>query len=330
MVHTIQYLRAIAALMVVWHHARNMLPELKTYFTSGFGASGVAVFFVISGFIMVLTTHGKNIGPWQFFRRRLVRVAPLYWLLTLLMIAGAIGPGNFFKSTQVHLDTAINSLLFIPHYSRNLPGQVWPILVPGWTLNYEMFFYALFAASLLIKPATRLRALAAGFAALVLLGYLVGPFENPLALTYTNPILLEFVFGAVIAKYWLSGHLNMPTSVSWIIFGSGALLLVLLDGVGNGLGAILLVLGVLNLRGWRSRSLHELGDGSYSIYLTHPFTLGVVRLFWLKAFPEPLTPLRGLLYMLLSLAVCALVGWLSYRWIERPMTKFLHARMGDT
>jgi len=333
MIHTIQYLRAIAALMVVWHHARNMLPELKIYFTSGFGASGVDVFFVISGFIMVLTTHDNNIGPLLFIKRRVIRVAPMYWLLTLLMIAGAIFAPDLFKTTQVHPDIVIKSLLFIPHYSKSSPTEIWPILVPGWTLNYEMFFYAVFAISLLIKPSSRIQVLALSFATLVTAGYLFGPLDNPLAVTYTIPILMEFIFGAVIAKLWVSGRLNMQTSASFFFFVCGIFLLVMenrFDELGHGLGSILLVVGALNLKKWRSAVLHGLGNGSYSIYLTHLFTLGLVRFLWMKAFPAPITPFSGLSFMLLSLIVCAMVGWFFYHWIEYPMTKSLHARVGNT
>ena len=73
----IQYLRAIAALMVVWSHAREQVEWLKIQFPLNFGVSGVDLFFVISGFIMVYTTHDKKISPLQFFSRRLERIVPL-------------------------------------------------------------------------------------------------------------------------------------------------------------------------------------------------------------------------------------------------------------
>ncbi len=148
----------------------------------------------------------------------MIRVVPLYWLLTLVMIFGAISPLGLFGSTQVHLDTAVKSLFFIPHYSKSWPEHIWPILVPGWTLNYEMFFYAVFAGSLLIKQSIRVFALASAFAALVGGGLFLNPTENPLVQTYTNPILLEFVFGALIAKFWLSGHLKLSAISSFCFF----------------------------------------------------------------------------------------------------------------
>ena len=330
MIHSIQYLRAIAALMVVWHHARIQLPGLQEYFTYGNFESGVDVFFVVSGFIMVATTHDKTVSPLQFMRRRVVRVVPSYWLLTLLMTALAILLPSVFRTLQIHPDTLIKSLLFIPHYSRSFPEEIWPLLVPGWTLNYEMFFYAVFALSLLINPARRLIVLAGSFLVLVAAGYAYGPFENVLASAYTRPIILEFVVGAVIAKLWFGGHLRVPLPIAVLFFFGGLVLLTIAEssvGLYRGVGAPLVVVAALNLEGRvRSPLLHALGDGSYSIYLTHLFSLGVLRFVWAKVLGQPASSTEAWAFMLLAMIVSAAVGWLFYRLIEDPMTKSLQAR----
>ena len=118
-----QYLRALASIGVVAFHTGR---------ATILGQAGVDVFFVISGFIMWMVTI-KPIGPGQFLWHRVVRVVPLYWIATLIMAAvrGSSAPD------------AIESLLFWPH--RDAGGQVWPVLVQGWTLNFEMFFYLVFA-----------------------------------------------------------------------------------------------------------------------------------------------------------------------------------------
>jgi len=90
LIRSIQYLRALAALMVVWVHSLYMIPGVAEEFNApNFGGAGVDLFFVISGFIMVVTTAEKDVTPMEFFCRRIVRVVPLYWLATLAMIAGA-------------------------------------------------------------------------------------------------------------------------------------------------------------------------------------------------------------------------------------------------
>ena len=101
----IQYLRGIAAIMVVWYHAVEQIPGVSSYFASGFGNSGVDLFFVISGFIMVTTTMGNAPGPLEFMRRRVVRVVPLYWLLTLAMVGLALCMPGLFRTLIVAPDT---------------------------------------------------------------------------------------------------------------------------------------------------------------------------------------------------------------------------------
>src|SRR4029077_17035692 len=98
-IRPVQYLRGIAAMMVVWHHALGQiaLSRLLTELPP-FGGYGVDLFFVISGFIMVVTTWDKPIGPLEFMRHRIRRIVPLYWLVTLLMVLAAIAAPFMFKS----------------------------------------------------------------------------------------------------------------------------------------------------------------------------------------------------------------------------------------
>ncbi len=330
MVHSIQYLRGIAALMVVWHHARYMFPDLKIFFPSLVGAAGVDIFFVISGFIMTLTTDNKNISPLMFVRRRIIRVVPMYWIMTSILVLGAISPLGSLMSTQVSIDTLYKSYLFIPHYSKTSPEHIWPILVPGWTLNYEMFFYLVFAGVLLIKQEVRAVALFVLFALLVGVGLMVELPANPLVKTYTNPVLLEFVLGVFIAKIWLSGRVVIPGALSFCIFVVGAILLVLapFDVYGRGIGAGLMVLGALYLWKIRVPVAHTIGDASYSIYLTHLFSLPLFRLVWVKVFSDRIDIVNGWFYMVLSLVLCSIVGIACYLLIERRLSELLHSKFG--
>jgi exopolysaccharide production protein ExoZ len=324
----IQYLRGVAALMVVWQHGMEQIAGMLEHFPLRFGVSGVDLFFVISGFIMVITTTGKGVTPIDFIVRRFIRVVPLYWVLTLALVAVLLAAPSLFRTVVLTPAGLIQSLLFIPHFSSGHPGKIWPILVPGWTLNYEMFFYCIFAASLAFTH--RLAVLVDTLVLLVAAGYLLGPFAHPAAQTYTNPVLLEFVAGAAIGHFWIQGDLRIPLAASIIAMLIGATLLVLrhVPPLGNFtpmVGAGLLVCGSLNdrLMHWRSGLPLALGDASYSIYLTHLFTFGLYRWVWVKLYPE--TPELGATaaFMFLALVVCAIVGWLSYRWIEIPLLNWL-------
>jgi exopolysaccharide production protein ExoZ len=327
MIRPIQNLRALASLMVVWHHSLTQVPAAIEFIRlPEFGTSGVDLFFVISGFIMIVTTTQKPLTPWQFFELRIVRVVPLYWLVTLLMIGCAIVAPAAFKTLMFSPAAVAKSLFFVPYHSLSFPGEIWPVLVPGWTLNYEMFFYAIFALTLALPVGIRMIWLVVILCALVVTGRLLQP-TNPIAFVYTSPLLLEFGQGAIIGYLWIRKGLAVGIATSlaavvvglWMLFNRGDLW-----GYSQMVGATLTVIGCMHawIRAWDSRFLLEMGNASYSIYLTHLFTLGAMRVVWVRLVPHASLSM-AMAFMITALAVCAAVGWICYRWIEKPLTKHL-------
>jgi exopolysaccharide production protein ExoZ len=314
---TIQYLRGIAAMMVVWQHATGQVAAVD----SQFGANGVDLFFVISGFVMVLTTTGREVRPAAFLRRRMLRVVPLYWALTIAMVWVALVVPGTFSSLVIEAHTFFKSLLFIPHFSATFPDQALPLLAPGWTLNFEMYFYLVFALSLMLPERCRIPALTAYFGASVALGWMLGPFGSAIGQTYTSPMLLEFVAGALIAHAWLSGWLRMSAPMSAAAVVIGFLSLLFVDRGIEGIGASLIVVGALNgaWAGWHHGLLRRLGDASYSIYLTHLFTLAAVRVTLDRIEPEGPSALVDGLFLVLAPVVSAAVGYVSYMYFEKPL-----------
>jgi exopolysaccharide production protein ExoZ len=323
-IRPIQYLRALAAMMIVWVHSLYIIPgTVERLGVPNFGGNGVDLFFVISGFIMVVTTVGKKVTPQRFFLRRIIRVVPLYWLATLAVIACAAAKHSF---NEPYPPAAIvKSLLFIPYSSLEVPRGVWPILQNGWTLNYEMFFYSLFALSLAAPRRVRLPSLAVTLGSLVVIGRVFGPFGSPLALFYTSAFLLEFVAGMILAHGWLrhGSRDSLLQSALLIVFGlycmgSTHSRLIVMSG------AFILVAGCLNPRicAIRNRPLLELGNASYSIYLTHEFVLEALAWSWIRLIPLA-TWASAALFLVLAPVLCALAGCLCYRCIERPLTSQL-------
>lgn len=309
MIWSIQYLRGFAAMLVVWHHAKGQFPALEHALPWNFGTSGVDVFFVISGFIMAMTA--KSLSPGEFVRKRLVRIVPMYWLVTLVMVAAAVVAPSLFRTIQPSFDHVALSLFFVPHWSPSFPGKAWPVLVPGWTLQLEIFFYALFAASML--SAHRYRWLLSTLALLVAAGIFLQP-SSAAGRTYTDPLLVEFGLGVLIA---ISGRrLSKPAAMAAVLLGCLGLVLRETWGpVPQIAGAALLVLGSLSFDA-RSRFLKALGDASYSIYLSHLFTLGALRVV-----------LRNpALFMPAALLLSATVGWLLHRYVEQPIAERLKLR----
>ena len=200
----IQFLRFIAALLVVITH-------ITLYFgdkISGTGRDdywhkgmiGVDIFFVISGFVMGVSGHKfmtEVNGWWGFLKRRIIRVVPLYWFATSLKVIAAVAFPKLAAHSYLAISYLISCYFFIP--SPNADGEMLPILTVGWTLNYEMFFYMVFSLALFfrLKPIV--------FVSLVFLGLIgIAQFRESHWWGYTSlfwPLLLEFVFGMIIAKY---------------------------------------------------------------------------------------------------------------------------------
>jgi exopolysaccharide production protein ExoZ len=306
MIRPIQYLRGIAALLVVWFHAMGTFGHLYEVF----GNVGVDIFFVISGFIMIVTTWQKDISPGRFLALRIVRVVPLYWIATLCMalLAGASA-----------LDT-LRSVAFVP-YSIN------PVLYPGWTLNFEMFFYLIFALSLFSKY--RLQLLAGMMLLMVGVGY-THHWQGLVAQTYTNSMLLEFLGGAALGYAWVSGRLavGLPLSIGAVVTG---IVFVVMRGH-NGpvvirvVGVALLLVGCLHptICTYKNDLLTKMGDASYSTYLSHPFILIAMAAVY---HPVTWTLKPSMTCVVVGCVLCQATGWLSYLVIERPITRWLQGFM---
>ncbi|WP_425228967.1 acyltransferase family protein [Sphingomonas sp.] len=310
---TIQYIRGAAALAVVVFHvlAFKLAPPGWTWLHVG--QRGVDVFFVISGFIMFTAAREERFG--EFWRRRLLRLVPLYWLGTAAMFALMI----WEKGTHPSGSDTLASLLFIPRYSDASPGHINPILYVGWTLQYEMFFYLLFSIGLIARrPVMAPVALLAGC---VLLGRVWSP-HNALVVTCTSPLLIEFGAGLLLGKVAASRSL---AGGRWLLW-PGILLLGVpaLPGWGIGVAATLVVAGAVGFdqRG-SMRALawpKLLGDGSYALYLVHPLVISLIGVSLARA--GVVINGAGLVWAAVVVAATALIAGLSANyWVERPLLR---------
>lgn len=192
-------------MLVVLHHL---------YFdNTQLGPFGVKIFFVISGFVMWFTTAAADTSPIAFWCRRLVRVLPLYWLFLSLLVAIALSMPQDLKTTAITSANAIKSFLFIPHYHAVQNQLIAPILIPGWSLDYEMFFYFIFSVGLLFKSrGFRATVIGIVLGSLVLLGVTSHP-QSAIAVTYTSPDLLLFLGGIVLAVIYRT---TRSTTSGWV------------------------------------------------------------------------------------------------------------------
>lgn len=334
----LQSLRFFAAFAVLFGHALMQAREAGTavpdrLYDLPWGA-GVEVFFLISGFIILHI--GRHVPPGashalDFLGRRVIRIAPLYWLFTGLMIV-ALASGLADRSGQtVSATTVSQSLLFVPYTLPGVtPGR--PLLEQGWTLNFEMAFYTLAALSILLAPRLRYAAVACALAATVLAGRL---FALPphLELLF-GPLLLLFAIGATAAALGdRLPSLDRSSALALIGVALGYMALMPMPAnpfgwwplVARGLPATVIFVAFLRMRdppsALREGLLPRLGDASYALYISHPF---VVKAGF------PIAARLGLGQGALAIGLCVVgacaASLLVTRLVEWPMTHALNRR----
>ncbi|CAM3032823.1 MULTISPECIES: acyltransferase family protein [Sphingomonas] len=350
---TVQALRGAAALMVVIGHGQSAAAGIVTAAGGYFARStllpwgaGVDLFFILSGFIMVHASarlFGQRNARAEFLRRRLVRIVPLYWLVTTLFLAllaaATMKGGDPFPDAGAILA----SYAFFPADTYG-DERLFPVFDLGWTLNYEMFFYALFALVVVLPRRAALATVGGLLLALVGIGTIV---PGPSALWFwTRPIILDFGLGLAVGA--LTGRgVTLPPIGRILLAAVGAAMLFadpfhIFDGaagvtVANDWPrvlcagfpiAMLLAAAVLGPEPGMPRAMLPaalVGDASYSLYLVHPFALILTEKLAQKLVFVRMA--QGWQLVGFMVVVALVLAFAVHRWIERPMTAHLARRV---
>lgn len=313
----LQTLRGIAANFIVFFHcfAIGLLPKygLKSNFESlsfirNFW-SGVDLFFCISGFVMCYSYLNSQFSGWDFFRARVIRIVPTYWIFTTVI---------FVTTTLTRSSPDYNWFFQSLLFSVDLENRL-PILAAGWTLQYEMYFYLLFAIVILFFKRNRFYILNASLLMTIII-------KND------HRIILEFVFGGAAYLLYRSYFFKrFRISIFGLFCALYMLSLFALKEdialnyrvVFFGMPALFIVASVANMN-MPKHSLQSVGDYSYSLYLIHFPLLSIyfkiVSLFDLRFFPS---------WLLIVVAVisCNVAAFFTWKYLEVPVTKCLRKRL---
>lgn len=297
-----------------------------------FGAVGVDVFFVISGFIIATTTRGQASveAAGAFLWRRFRRVAPIYWLLSLPILIGMARGGTLSP------DVATATFLFWPFSGLEM---TFPALGPGWTLCFEMLFYAGFG--LAIAGGRRVAwGLVGTYAAMLAAGLVVAA---PVLRFWGAPIIVEFLLGVGIVWVWRSAPPRLGLwAVGLAVLGFGLGLVFGYGGIDDvralndpcnglrraavwGLPSAMLVFGVVRMERTDraperlSRAAAFMGDASYSIYLVHVLVIRALG----RMFDSGMVALPGDAVVGLTVLASLAAGAVVHVWIERPLLRLL-------
>lgn len=329
--HSIQCLRAFAATVVVVYHAYiSFVPSALTVpddtaYWFGFGKVGVHIFFVISGYIMYLTSFGRprRFRAKPFFVRRLTRIYPIYWIFVALYL----GAYSVLDTMPVLSMEDVAGVLLLA------PGAATLVIGPAWTLSFEVYFYLVFGIVMLLGGTRGTWVLTGLFLFSVAAGFLLSS-DRPSAGLASNSLLLEFVMGVWVARLttihafsraigrlalasaflgyaiglaW--GYDRMPSMLMWgvpsALLIAGAVIVEQRDRIGH--------YGLTQRLSW-------LGDSSYVLYLSHIMLITLIVAALRAIGAEP--PVAMLL--IISTTGCIVFAALFHVVIERPMTRFLH------
>ncbi len=334
MIVGVQFLRFYAALCVVLTHT---LAEQN--YAIKVGNFGVDLFFVISGFIIVYVTETQTRA---FLLRRLIRIVPLYWLFTALLVVVALVMPKFVNGFQTDLSYILSSFFFVPHYIEEQGFS--PVLNLGWTLNFEMFFYVMFFIAMRLSHRYRALICTALILAFMIAGQLYWRTlqQAPFFVFYKKEIVLCFVWGMssyyilrwnglerVFAKLPLMALvvplLALPVMQYFAFkhdFNSTVPRFVL-----YGVPSLILMTWVLHNEARlkpAGATLNRLGDYSYSMYLIHLYVIGVLA----RIIGVETGGLAGfLVYFTFILAVVLVASHLCLVLIERPSKAWLTRRL---
>lgn len=314
---SVQWLRAIAVIMVVVYHVLLKAQLLGLTATSfSLGAAGVDLFFIISGFIMVYITFRKSYRPSDFLKKRVTRIVPLYWTLTFVAAVVFILQPSLVNSHNGDT-TIVGSFTLFP-----VSGKVM-LLAVAWTLQYEFLFYFIFSAFL---PFLNKRYLFASLTIITLTLIGVKDHDNYIVKFISNPIILEFIYGMAAFFILRNTKLNPLIFIILGLMGFYAFhsFNIGLEQryIGYGVPMTLIFLGFASINNDNGlfklkpfKLLAYIGDASYSIYLTHIFSIAIMVLL-LRQTNLLSSPI---LFIIASTTFSILSGLICYELVEKRL-----------
>ncbi|MBB1126731.1 acyltransferase family protein [Thiospirillum jenense] len=339
-IHALQALRGVAVSLVVLFHTTQLCADYYQFAPLNglflFGFSGVHLFFVLSGFI-ILTIHYRDINQPRrlvsYLKKRFVRIYPIYWI-TLAIFSVWL----FFRGAMT-LDDIYASI--------GLVTMPWRYVNPvSWTLTFEIAFYLIFA-SLIINRRLGI---------IILCGWLIAlaaahlfDLHPPFVLRHlTHKYVILFMIGltaAYLSIQWRQysaipnqGRVHDLFALGVIVFAITAYFCLANQirdwdlwsvTLGFGIASGLMMMAALSPaleQFFQSRHLlTSLGDASYSIYLMH-YLLIKTLVHWLKLYLPTTQPVMITLIFITVAIIVTWTGWLLHRLIERPLLHWLRRK----
>lgn len=340
--HSLQALRGLAVLAVLLFHmiaVEQKYSEGEALLSSDtpWLQLGVDLFFVISGFVMVLVTRNRFQQPKElgrFLFHRIARIYPNYWFYFLLTLLVLLAQPHLVNSSHGSSNIWLSFLL--------IPNEQVQLVMVAWSLIFELWFYLVFSAFLFFREKL-LPVLLTCWAAVLITFNILFDLEtfSPVTKIVLHPYALEFILGSAAGLIFFSRHASripiipicalasfaaiaLPWFFSPQVSGTPGVVRMLLCG--GSFSLLLLALTLLeNRQDWTPPPvLSAIGDMSYTVYLSHILVLGVIGKIWQWCGPVWGDRTDNALFLLLMLSAALCYGWLAYRLVEKPLITLLN------
>lgn len=326
----IQSLRAVAAWLVVLHHVHQVFFDFAVASFPGWiaaakGSVGVELFFVISGFVMVVSTHGKPMTAGGFLLRRFARIAPAYWLATAVFAVVLLAfPALIRDPFRLDREHVLLSVLFLSSFSSE---HFFPVLTVGWSLNFEMFFYLLLACGIALARRTGSSRWERVVVAVAILGFVFAyPWRLPGVALLKSKMMLTFLMGYALGYCHLANCLPRRRLLGLLLIGVGIGVILTEERsafVLRGLACSGILWGCLCFeKGFASSvALSRLGDWSYSTYLVH-----LIVLILAHQASERFGSDWQVAWIAGALVLTLVLSYVSHRYVELPTASLITRR----
>ena len=322
--NNLQELRGMAALLIVMSH----IPFFEKLIGPSFGGYGVAIFFLLSGFLVAYSTQAGNRS---FLIKLSIRILPVYYMMTFLTYILVVIKPSLFNTTTANPIYLIKSLLFVPYVNPN--GIVRPILDVAWALLPEVWLYLLYWIVMKVSHKYRNEIALTILCIVFFMGELF--VRNNLIYNQYRFSCLTFAIGILIYIVWLSKKTTVKITVveckwKWMLcslfFWSAGIIYNCL--IQSGIGIISLLLPTVVFVCYlinestlcNSKMIMSVGTFSYSLYLSHEF---VVKGFSRLLFSLDEITMKNFLLSLICIVIALIVGFIVNQFFEKPATKFL-------
>ena len=339
--YSVQYLRGLGALIVVLYHSASQLQRYQSSLHwPEWGAIAVDCFFVISGFIMWHMTAAKPMSFSEYWRKRIARSIPIYWAVTAFVVALMLIAPQLLSTSRFDATHVLTSFFLIPSLHPVLHTQFAPVVIPGWTFEYEIAFYALLSVCIFVPLRFRAASLILPILAMAALPAFV--HSDSIYFTfYTQPLIIQFASGVFLGwLLWQGVKLSPKVCLALVIGGVavlpflpepshvvpeiGAYHFMLARTLWYVVPAFAIVAGAVFFDAAEARQAWKVpalvGDASYSIYLTHPLVLPVITKIWIAAGIAAL-PVWNAPFVIAAVTASVLAGIVCHLCLEMPLVR---------